>query len=264
MRDYLQDKREGERKKKRRKIQFVLFFIILLIGIGIFLFLVYKGVFSFHTITVEGNKQITTSLITTTVESFLEEQTSPFSLLTDDTHLYFFSSQRLSDHILASLPYLSQATIQKNITDKVLHITVSERDTYGLLCPTQEEQRSCWWFDSTGVIFLDGVHSEGQLVRTIQMSDISPSILDTFLSKDHFNVIQETFTFLEDISWPSRTIVIEESVFEEGYIPQTKTSPALHISLRHSPTFATNVIQELHKTNLEYIDLRIKNRVFYK
>ncbi len=264
MRDYLQDKREGEKKKKRRKIQFVLFFIIVLLIIGAFLFLVYKGVFSFTTITVEGNKQIGTPRIVSTIESFLEENTSLFSLLTDDTHLFFFSSERLSNHILTTLPYISKATIEKKLTDKTLKVTVSERDTYGLLCPIQDEAGSCWWFDSTGVIFLDGVYSEGQLVRTVQMNNITPAILDTFLSKKQFAVIQETFSFLEDLSWPSRTIVIEESIFEEGYVPQTKTSPALHVSLRHAPTFAKKVIEELDKKNLEYIDLRIKNRVFYR
>ncbi|GEM_PF-5648741 len=264
MRDYLQDKREGEKKKKRRKIQFVLFFIILILIIGAFLFLVYKGVFSFHTITIEGNKQIGTPRITDTIESFLEANTSPFVLITKDTHLFFFSSERLSDHILTTLPYISTVTIEKNITDKTLKVTVSERDTYGLLCPSQGEEKSCWWFDSTGVIFLDGVYSEGQLVRTVRMNNITPSILDTFLSEKQFTVLQETFSFLEDLSWSSRTIIIEESIFEEGYVPQTKTSPALHISLRHAPTFAKKVIEELDKKNLEYIDLRIKNRVFYR
>lgn len=264
MRDYLQDKREGEQRKKRRKLQFVLFFITLIILVGIFLFLVYKGVFSFEKTTVEGNQQIATPLIVSEVDSFLNQQTFLFSLITKDPHTLFFSSDRLSEHLLSSLPYLSSATIEKKLTDKELHVTVSERDTYGLLCPTQIEDESCWWFDSNGVVFLDGVHSEGNLVRTIQMNDVSPTILHTFLETDQFNVIKETFAFLEDLSWPSRTIVIEKSVFEEGYIPQTKTSPAIHISLRHSPLFARGVIQELDIKDLNYIDLRIKNRVFYR
>jgi len=172
--------------------------------------------------------------------------------------------------ILETFPKIGEIKIKKN--PETVEITVEERGAIGVWCGRAGE---CFYFDKSGVIFEESPKSTGSLILAIQdeRSQLSGSDPDSLgeivVSSDEINFFQETKGLISR-NFPFNAqlfIITEKSEFEL----QTSENWRVFLNKKESPQYQVSNLKYLldeeiknRRWELDYVDLRLGNRVYYK
>jgi hypothetical protein len=176
-------------------------------------------------------------------------------LLGSTRAISFFRVPKINNPAIASLEF------HKNYLKRILRITIHEREPYGIWCAN-----ACFWFDKEGIIFKEAASVKGALVRRISdntQRDLSLGM--RVLPPEQFKYILAAFDFLARVGLTPDELVISDFNKEEFYV-DLLDGPRIFFSLRNNPSFAYEPLLAL-KTELiklEYIDLRVPQRIFLK
>ncbi|MBI4991902.1 MAG: hypothetical protein HZB99_01675 [Candidatus Harrisonbacteria bacterium] len=234
------------------------FLILILILILIIYTLVYSPIFKIKEFRVAGVsgyrideilRMIEPQILTTRVKNFLGDK----NLLVWDVN-----NPDLSKTALA------EAVIKRDWLRQSIIIDAQERERLAIWC---DKNNNCYWLDKQGILFENAPQTEGSLILTVQ--DISPAtaIKNTKIIEERFapNLIA-VVDGLKRIRMPIKEIIFKREL-QEIHV-KTYSGPDLLFSIRFDPTLNLESLQSLmEKTglkNVQYIDLRVENRIFYK
>lgn len=159
-------------------------------------------------------------------------------------------------------PKIIDLTIKKDYLNRKIEINMDERGKLGVWCLL-----SCYWFDEDGIIFEEAPLVEGEIIyKIIDSSNRELMLGDRVLDENLFNNLILIFKTLEKSGLNLKTLRLENLSAQE-IVVESPSMPKIYFSLRFDPDFSLSVFENLKKTNLEkveYIDLRIKNRAYYK
>jgi cell division septal protein FtsQ len=255
---------------RRRRIRRVLFWggIILAIGllvVGLLWVIAYSGAFVVKEVHVAG----ATHVAEEDVRAFLELNVAQGALTR------FLGSGNLlawpdefSGDALRGLPAATSLNIQKNHFRRTITVEVSERERLGIWCFEDEDSQACFWFDRAGVLFLPAYAAEGNLTPVLHDYSRPPLVLgDAVLPQRLLPNVISIFDALRSIDLSVREIRLSDLALEEVRV-NTYNGPALFFSLRFPvvgvPTSLNKVSQVAPLSQLEYIDFRVENKVYYK
>ena len=264
------DEKLERRRKRMLKIKIyagLAAFFVLLIGAGYLI--IYSSFFRITRINI-NNTQIDADKTVENLKSFFVGQSKIAEFLGPE-NILIWKPEKISEFI-KNYPQIAELKIEKNYFGREIKISVLERERFGIWCQlTTNDQRpttnDCWWFDKKGVIFSEALKAEGQLINKVD--DFSgrflnlgePALEEKFLS----NLIK-IFEILEKSGLKIKSLKLENLEFQE-IVTDSPLMPKIHFSLRINPEFALAALESIKKIGLEkieYIDLTVENRAYYK
>ena len=190
-------------------------------------------------------------------------------------NLFILSKTRLKFQLVAAFPAITSISIKKEPLNG-LTVNFEKRVQIGIWCQSKAEQPptdNCYYFDKEGIIFKNAPQTEGVLILKIKNFQKKEIALGNKILNDkelHFIT-----RFNDEIISNSNQFKIAE--FEIGLLANfdlraiTDEGWQIYLDQNQDPVLEANnlftILNEVIKNraqNLEYIDLRIPSRVFYK
>jgi hypothetical protein len=282
---------EKQRKKRRRILKLKIYggiaaFFVLLIGAGYLI--VYSPLFRITRIYADftQNNAENKEELFQNLKDFFAKQSKTAEFLGPENILIW--KQEKIGEFLKSRPEIAEITIKKDYFKRQIEIKVKERERFGIWCQqmrndaeqtqknakekfphssasVQHNSAFCGWFDKNGILFAETLNVEGQLINKVaDFSNRQLKLGDKALDDKFFQNLIKIFEFLEKSGLRIKSLKLENLELQEV---KTESSPIIYFSLRFAPDSAFDALKTLKNKglkNIEYIDLRIENRVFYR
>lgn len=238
---------QTERRRKARFL-FVSISALLVAGTGAIIYTVFfTNLFRFDGIIVRG-----TSII------------SKEELFSGKPLPYLFGSVNVSSPLVASVK------INKNIFHKILTLDIEERKPFGVWCNSHDASSTlpehCLWFDHDGFLFAPAPATLGILVKSIYEvngRELTPGayVLPVNALKYMFSI----FGVLDSAQVGVTKSILPDLKSQELHAV-TPEGTLIYFSLRLDPAFTLEALKSLKSKlgEIQYIDFRSENRVFYK
>lgn len=257
----------SSRVRRRKKFFHWLIFgvaIVYVLFIGFGILVLRTGLFRAKAIFITGNKEVVESDIRTALQSQVFGGHSIYYLFGFNNLLIWPNHIQNPDKFL---PQIKSLDIEKNYWTKTITVRVEERSPYGIWCASSFSM-NCFWFDETGKIFKKGPLSQGNLIKTVDdSSGRNLGLGEYVLAPGYFQNLGSIFETVDASGLSVDGITLKDLALEEVDVKTTE-GPTLYFSLRISCDWALPALKSLTSQSsfgkLKYVDLRIKNRAYYK
>ncbi len=285
------DVRSREERRRVRILSGLVFLVICVFLIGGAWTVIYSPLFMVKSIEITGNNSVSSDDIMTlaTAEIFGD---SLWKRILGTRNILAWPNS-FSGSNLKFLPELKSFSVQKSYGQRKIKIVAEEKKPFGVWClrtqiNADETQMNadtsntqipdCWWFDSGGIIFKKAIGAEGNLITSLSdysQKDIglnSKILPDEFIANifSIFRAVSASKLSIKEIRLNDLTLQEIEVDTYDG-LPTgvlAKAGPKIYFSLRFPADNVPEVIKSLkEKTtfgNLQYVDFRVENRVYYK
>ncbi len=258
--------RSGRYKNKKSKLQKrgVIFLWVLFLSLIFFYTIFLSPIFEIKQIDISGNKVVSNEEIRQSLDRFLFKK---FMLFFDYNNLFLATTDKISDAIISDFHRIYEIKTSKQIFEKTISLEITERKEAGIFC-----KQKCYYIDKSGVIFEVAPETSGVLILTIE--DISSGeveegekVIDKKLINKFFD-IQNCLS--ERLNLKALKFIIDSDTAKDVKVD---TNEGWYILFDQAGDFekqlqalelSLNQTIEQQRTNLEYIDLRIDRRVYYK
>lgn len=255
-------RRDREKKPISWKSKLIVAWILFLI-LALSYLLFFSPVFEIKEIKVSGNQAIDSENIQSSLDDFLYKKTLIFF---DRNNIFLATSNKLRETLIKDFPRILFIEVNKSIFKKTIDLEITERKGAGIFCKNE-----CYYIDKYGVIFEEAPQTSGTLILLIKdhserdiemgMEVIEKEFMAELIELrarlfDKFNLRVLEF-IVETIPYKDLKVNIHE-----GWYILFDKSRDLKNQLQALELVLAEKIEE--RENLEYIDLRIENRVYYK
>jgi cell division septal protein FtsQ len=262
--------REKE-KKRGRKFSRFLFWLLLLVFLGICAYLLFFSPFlEINSVSVEGNKEISSVDITKSVEKYFEGKF--FFYLPKGN--FFLARQEEINRVVSSISKkLEVVSIEKKFPGS-MQIKVIERKAELAWC----SGGVCYSIDKDGLSYEgaqgneDGLRAKNFLV-VVDDSARPVEIGKTKIDSEYIIWIENVSTMIKD----RLNVKIVESFhtpgaasnevnirMNEGWILKISSQYSIDESQKIIQTLFEKELNEETRKKLDYLDLRVKNKIYYK
>lgn len=264
--------RQKKRKKKGRKILLLCFALIICFS-GMVYGLFFSPYFDIQTITVNGTDIVSSDKVKETINTLADEKTWG---VFHNRNIFFFPVSYLQTNLFDTFPPIANVTISKKPhiirlgswnqkSELVIHI--SERPHTALSCDSEK----CFIVDNNGVLFSS---------VPIESNTSSLRILESSISSD-ITLPQSLYSsdFIEFIKKIKKLSADEGVIFDSfsqvndfGDIQaRTANNYSVFFTMSQDAKKQVQILKELLSkmiqgdiTKLDYINLRVENRAYYK
>ena len=255
---------------KRRRVRRLLFWggILLALGlliVGILWVVVRSNLFKVRDINIIG----ATYIASDDIREFLKLHVAqgPVTSLLGSENIFAWPDG-FSENNLRDLPAVSSLQIKKNYFGHSVSVTITERKRLGIWCFAEVDPEQCFWFDANGTLFMPGYSAEGNLIPVLDDHSRKPLALGENVLEARFlpNLIS-IFSALKSIRLSIREVRLNDLGREE-IEADTNDGLKLLFSLRFPAAGVPDAIAAVQKitplSQLQYIDFRVENKVYYK
>lgn len=278
--------------KKQRSIHQKLFFgaLFLIILLSVFYGLFFLPFLRFNKLEIVLDNPFASVLLLEQAQNRVQEFFTKRYFFIKRDNMLIFSEKEIRNLLFADFPEISNIKIDKNLGDRSLKIYLSKREIAAIWCKTnplsvlsadlnieikdeqnKEEIKNCFYVDKNGIIFKEAPLTFGALIILIKdfsekeilvgqkiaepklikfMSDFKNLTMDNTQFTVNEFIIGETDSQLKAISAEGWRIIFNDT--------QTAETQSLIIK-----KILEDEIKNKRK-DLEYIDLRLENKVYYK
>ncbi|MEK9154931.1 MAG: hypothetical protein AAB596_02585 [Patescibacteria group bacterium] len=248
---------------------------------------IYSSLFQIKQIYIKqnGSEPINEKKLIEDFKFFLANQSKISAFLGANNILIWKNN---TDQFLKNYPDITKLAIQKDYPNRTVNINVKGREKFGIWCLISSNlsqanasttntiaaidnqaqiPEKCWWFDNSGVLFERAPSTQGEIIYKI--SDLSERPLDNYsqaLDKNSFDNLIKIIKILESSGIKTKNLLLENFDLKE-ISTNSSIIPKIYFSLRINPESTSSVIESIKKIGLEkieYIDLRVENRTYYK
>ena len=262
------------RTRRRRTRALIVLGVLLLIGsIGYGVsFVSYLPQFSITTLTVEGSKELPSGLVKTYLESKLFDG---FHSFLSRRNMFLYPRAELEKDVMKYFPRVQSAKIsRKAFFGQEVTVTIEEREAFAKWClPAQAGQdNDCYLLDASGFIFASDVNPSAPVatpyVFTGAMGDPGSPIGERFLT-DTFSEVAALLKQLEETHFSPLKISVDSArdfsiSLAQGFDLRASFGEALEDTVRNLELVLSSETLRGKENDLEYVDLRFGNRVYYK
>lgn len=251
-----------KRKKSIFKSRFFWIFVLILILSGAFLyFLFLSPFFQIKEFRISGNQKITTE----NLQQLIEEKINKRMLFFNSKSIFLFGSKEINNSLLERFPEISQINLKRKLPD-ILIVEIKERMPIAVWCNGE-----CFYIDKEGIIFERGpLELENELIIRSGIGEMKTDLGEKILDKKYIETILK---IQKELKENIKMKIAEFIVLKEGRL-NVKTSEGWEIYFDIDGDIAeqiSNLIIVLEekispevRRNLEYIDLRFENRIYFK
>lgn len=249
--------RKLRRPKRRlyiRKGFWFLFLFSIIISSFVYVFF-FSDFLKVKNIEVSGNQKLGAD----DVKQALIQEVSEKILFFIPKNIFSLDFKKLSAEISQKFPEIERISIKRNLPNTV-YAEIIEKVPAGCWCFEQ-----CYYFDQYGVIFQENVGCDNLLViKSDKIPEISKQIISETEAKDFTNIYKEINPIAEikDISVFDETkIVLQSKLGWKAYLRFDEDIQNQIINLK---AVLEQKVSEDKRSQLDYIDVRFGNKVFYK
>jgi len=249
-----------QKTRRRRVLKFFLIFLIVgFLTCSYWLF--FSGYFNISNFEIQGLDVLSKEQVQASLNSFFEQSPSSF---VSAKNWFLFSADSFKRYLQEKHPLLTSISLQKEFPD-TLRIIVKEREPVFIAC-SSTQLGSCFYIDEAGTVYEEAPQTEGSLITTVEVSQIfekGTSILDPAL-------IEKLIIFKDllkkRLSLPTKKIIVARDITFETYEGwQIKLDAKSNFLERFDDlVLLLNTQLKGEREKLEYIDLTIPNRAYYK
>jgi len=251
-----------EKKSFRRKAIIFLWGLFLILVLAYVLLL--SPIFKIKEIKISGNRAIGNEEIRNSLDRFISEK---FLIFFDKNNMFLATTSKLKEIIFKDFPRILLLKINKNIFEKTINLEIVERKEAGIFC-----RGECYYIDKDGVIFEKAPQTSGTLILAIKDNsarevEIGKNALDKEFIGALINLRED---LLNQLGLKVLDFILESEAVKDLRV---NTNEGWYILFDRSRDLKSQlqalilVLEEKIKSgrkNLEYVDLRIENRVYYK
>jgi len=202
-------------------------------------------------------------------------------------NIFLFSEEEIRNDLKNKFPKISELEVNKNLAKRSITLAIKERERLGIICRMGIEEKSdeddkekvkeCFYIDKTGFVFDGAPETSGSLIILIKdYSQNSFAIGDYVFGEQTtdliFQIKERLFTEVNikplDFNFTSFPYAYLKVITSEGWyiiFNLTKSTEAQIGALKTAFYSGPDQLKDLrHKGELEYVDLRIENRIYYK
>jgi len=231
--------------------------------VGAFFYLEFSGFLEYKKIVVEFTQGKPRPPVLQDVKRFLDQRY--FYFLSGKSFL--FPLERLRSYLLKRYIFISDVTFKKDLISKQLEIRIEPRKALAIWCFTgaERQMKDCFFADKAGVLFKKAAPAQGTgLPLIISHSSENSALVQRAL----LNIIVQVFQGIKKLGvHPAYVELIPKpdfSVFTEaGWKVIFSSSIRAGIQIRELDQVLKSKIKE-NVSKLDYIDLRIYHRLYYK
>lgn len=261
------------RERKRKKRIFIIFILVLL-GFSIIggtVYALHLDALRIRDVAIDGAETISPAALQASAREVLAG--TRWHIIPNNSVLVY-SNKKLSTHILETFPKVKTARVSLDNFHGV-RITISERSPVALWCGAEwetagSESRSCFFLDDGGYVYGEAAQFSGPAyVRWYgNLNKNSPPA--QFLSADSFSTLRALIEALKnDTNTPLRVVVDPNGdvnvFFKENFeLRFTLAQKPEDILARLRTAEVSEVLAGKKLSDLEYLDLRFGNRLYYK
>lgn len=257
-------------QKKRKEFLINLFLIIGLLLSVIYLFseLSKIGKINIDEIKVEGNDFIDSKELIKLVEKNLSDYY--FFGIFPKSNILIYPRNELKINILNSLSRVKDVDLNLDLPN-LLNVKIFEYEPYALWCKDFKDD-NCFLIDKNGYIFDEYINSPiFDYIKYYTYLESSESIRQVIIEREKFKEIDSFVKFLEGLNLKPYKLVINrkgkvEIYFDDGkkIIFDNEQNIREVMDNFQALMGMEEFVNEGIPNNLEYIDLRFGNKVFYK
>jgi len=242
------------RHRKKRKInkRVIIAIIPLFVLAGLVYLLFCSPVFDIKKTEISGNKEIKSEEIQNILSC---------------ANIFLLSGKKIKNELLERIPKIAELEIEKNIFKRELKIKLSEREEIGIACKDDK----CFYIDKSGVIFENAPQTSGSLITLIndfsgRNIKLGEKIFDEKFIGLIFEIREEMLAGmnLKIESFDSMNFPVQDvkAMTSEGWYAFFNFNNNIKSQVSALKVALKEKIQM--RAGLEYVDLRIENRVYYK
>jgi len=260
-------KKFRKRWRQKRKIQIVknrffwAFGLFLIAFLIIFYLVCFYCLFQIKEIQVKGNQKVKMENVKNLVELYLPQKI----IFWDSRSIFLANLERLDEEILNYFPQIGEVSIQRQFPDKLI-ISVQERKPIGVV----KKDNNYFFIDKEGVVFEKINNQRNQWPEIIPPeTDKDLKIGRTIIQKGLGSLIAEIEEELGKKEILLRSIKIVSSkranvLTQEGWEIYFNLDDDISKQAFNLDLVLREKISPQERKNLEYIDLRFGNQIFYK
>lgn len=275
---FVQKYKEELKIKKRKRFLARSFFILLLVvvGFGAAAYgLFFAGIFDIRNVNLDASGELNPVLNS----AINDRLNAKFLGILRRNNIIFFSVENFSAQLTRQFPVLDSIKIDKEFWHG-LKISVIQRKPAGIWCLPADAERgqgpaktgNCFYFDKNAVAYARASKSAGFLISII--SDYRGreiTLGSPVVSDEWFKNIISAKELLSRVGVNVSGFVIPADSFDEF---DAKTAEGWKIMFSNSTNveeqisalagFLKNKMNPAQKAGLQYVDLRIQDRIYYK
>ncbi len=239
---------------------FILLFFLIASTSYLFIFCSF---FQIDSIVVDSDKKLTTSE-DKIINSAYAVAVNNF-LFFDTKSIFFTPTIKITKNIIDNNPVIESAVINK-IFPSTIEIYTKEREPYAIWCMSQA-QNNCYYIDKKGIVFknTNGIDEEFLLFVKIKKNmQLGMKIIEEDKIENMLLVLNKTAKEAIEISY----FLLPDT---DNFIAVTTKGWKIYFSfddieleLSDLINIALKEIDSDQINNLEYIDLRFTNKIYYK
>jgi len=248
-----------------------LFWVLLIVFLRICAFLLFFSTFlDISKITIQGNQEISSVEIAKTVEKSLEGN---YLKYLPRKNFFLVSRANIGSAVKSSFNRLEVGSIEKKFPDTIA-VKVVERKAELVWC----SGGACYFADSSGLVYEGATGSEeglrtGNFLVVVDDSAIPVEIGKTKINPDYIGYVEGVNAMIRDdlkiepiASYHTPGIASQEvSVMtNEGWILKISSEYPIDEAKKIIQTLFEKDLDEEIRKNLDYLDLRVKGKVYYK
>lgn len=260
--------REAHERKRRQLISRSTRLIIAIVVIGATLVFVlfFAKLFDVREISVTSSELVPAQAVE---QKAWEVLSSRVLGIPRKNNSLFFSPQKITPALLRAFPRINSVDIRRSSLHAIA-ITVHERLPAGLWCLSG--QKKCFYYDSDGIAFSEIASTSGFLfVPVNDARDRSVEIGNSVAPDFWRNDILEAKKILQFANLNASQFIIPQDSFNEfdvvvaeGWKILYSTDFDINRQTDNLIAFLKEKITPEQRKNLDYIDLRTEDRIYYK
>ncbi|MHB9019492.1 MAG: cell division protein FtsQ/DivIB [Minisyncoccota bacterium] len=244
--------------KRRRAFRIKLYFLFLLLALlvfGFFYLITYSSLFKIKDVLIENNKFLTNDEVLISLKQKVLSSSFGGQAGFDNLLAWPSGEIKISD------PAILNVNIKKEWFKRIIRVEVNERERFAIWC--NSGANTCYWIDKEGFVFADAPVTEGSLVFTVFDKNDSNLFLGSRIEEDRFvgNLISILNNFYKTEFEVKR--IVSDGALKELRV-ETLEGPTFIFSTRFDSSKNIALIKDLDLNKVEYIDLTVDNKIFYK
>lgn len=233
-----------------------------------------------QTVSFQGNKAVSSRELFAVVAPHLE---GAYAHLFSRRNIFAFPRRAIESDIIASSVRIESVAIERDGFSRLI-ITIVERDAVGLWCaPPGVSAVSCYFIDATALAFAPAPRMNGRSFVAYERALPLKPIGAQLELQERFDELNEFIGFIAPLGFNTRRVVWMDDALEivttfatamgdedvrlrvplTGPYEQAFTNLASIVRLQKDKKVGADE-EPFIFANLEYVDLRFENKIFYK
>jgi cell division septal protein FtsQ len=250
-----------------------IFWIVILFLIVIFSFLyffIFSSKFQVSSVIVSGNNNIHSDVLQNITWNNVNKKfitLGNWNLISKS--IFLTGPKIITEDILKNFPEIESVKVSKKFPQTIT-LTVEERSPFAIFCQTYDTK--CFYIDKNGIIFttLDQIPQNVSIIRQAKENEKFEKTGDRVIEKNIMDIISKIKRDLKDnfqvdiksamVTTPFRLNIETSENWQIYFNLESETD----LQITKMNALLKDEIPAISRATLQYIDLRFKDRAYYK